>query len=299
MHVAVTGASGLIGGALRAALRSAGHRVTGITRSDPGPDELQWSPSDGQIDSAGLRGVDAVVHLAGESIASGRWSEQTKRRIMASRVDGTTLLARTLANLDDGPSVLVSASAIGYYGDRDDEVLTETSAAGDLFLSRVCQAWESAAEPARAAGLRVVHPRIGLVQTPQGGALRTTLPLFKFGLGGRLGSGQQWWSWVMLDDVVGVLMHALTDDTVSGPVNVTAPEPVTNATYTTVLGRVLGRPTVLPVPEFAPRLLLGQMADELLFASARVLPEATRATGYTFRHPDLETGLRAALGRGA
>lgn len=305
MHVAITGASGLIGTAVTDALRADGHRVTGITRSDPGPGELQWSPTEGRMDPAGLRDVDAVLHLAGakigfadwspRSIAAARWSPRVKRRIIDSRVAGTTLIARTLAELDGGPRTLVSVSAVGYYGDRGDETLTEDSASGDLFMSRVCREWESSAEPARAAGLRVVHPRIGLVQTPEDGALQRSLPVFKLGLGGRFGSGRQWWSWVMLEDVVGVLVHALIDDGVQGPLNVTAPEPVTNAAYTRILGRVLGRPAVIPIPEFGPRLVFGKMADELLYASARVLPEATMATGYRFRHTDLETGLRSVL----
>ena len=305
MHVAITGASGLLGTALSNVLRAGAHRVTGITRSDPGPGELQWSPAEGRIDPAGLRGIDAVVHLAGEkigfadwsprSIAAARWTPEMKRRIIDSRVAGTSLIARTLAGLDDGPRTLVSASAVGYYGDRGDETLTEDSAAGDLFMSRVCQAWESSADPARDAGLRVVHPRMGLIQTPEDGALQRSLPVFRLGLGGRFGSGRQWWSWVMLEDVIGVLVHALTDDGVQGPVNVTAPEPVTNATYTRVLGRVLGRPAVLPIPEFGPRLVFGEMAHELLYVSARVLPAATLATGYRFRYTDLETGLRSVL----
>jgi len=305
MHVAITGATGLIGTALSRALRDGGHRVTGITRSAPGTGQLRWSPGDGHLDPAGLRDVDAVVHLAGEkigfadwsprSIAAARWTPEIKRRIIDSRVAGTSLIARTLADHDSGPRTLVSASAIGYYGDRGDETLTEASAAGDLFMSRVCQVWESSADPARDAGVRVVHPRMGLVQTPDDGALQRSLPLFKLGLGGRFGAGRQWWSWVMLDDVIGVLVHALTDDGVSGPINVTAPDPVTNATYTRVLGRVLGRPAVLPIPEFGPRLVFGEMADELLYSSARVLPRATLASGYRFRHTDLEAGLRSVL----
>lgn len=305
MHVAITGARGMIGGALAAAFRADGHTVTGITRSDPGPDELQWSPDDQRIDVDGLRGIDAVVHLAGEPIAfssltpkgivEARWSPDRKRRILDSRVNGTTLIARTLATMDDGPRVMVSASAIGYYGDRGDDTLTEASAPGDLFLSHVCQQWEAAAEPARAAGIRVVHPRIGLVQTPDGGALAQSLPLFRLGVGGPFGDGSDWWSWVMLDDVVGTLRHALTTDDLSGPINVTAPEPVTNRTWATVLGRVLGRPAFVPIPRFGPRLALGEMADELLYASARVLPAATTDSGYTFRHPTLETGLRSVL----
>jgi uncharacterized protein (TIGR01777 family) len=305
MHVVITGARGLLGGALARSLRDDGHRVTGVTRSDPGPDEIKWSPAEQRLDPADLRGVDAVVHLAGEkigfaswtpsAIAEARWTPDTKRRILDSRVQGTTLIARTMADLDEGPRTLVSASAIGYYGDRGDEVLTEESSSGELFLSQVCRAWEASADPARAAGIRVVHPRIGIVQTPRDGALQRSLPLFRLGLGGPFGSGRQWWSWVMLADVIGVLHHAVVNDGVVGPINVTAPEPVTNREWTKTLGRVLGRPTVLPVPRFGPRLVFGEMADELIYVSAKVLPEATTASGYRFRHPTLEAGLRSVL----
>jgi hypothetical protein len=295
MHVAITGATGFIGTTLSAALRAAGHRVTGITRARPGPGQLQWSPGDHRLDAAGLRGVDAVVHLAGEPIASGRWSPQVKRRILDSRVDGTTLIARTLANLDDGPHVLISVVGVDYYGDRGDEPLTEASPPGDTFLADVCVRWEASADPARDAGIRVVHPRIGLVLASHGGALPRLLALFKLGLGGRFGSGRQYWSWVTLEDVLGIVLHALTNDAVEGPLNATAPEPVTNATFTTVLGRVLRRPALLAVPRFGPRLVYGEMADVLLFHSQRVLPEATLASGYTFHRPRLEDALRSIL----
>jgi uncharacterized protein (TIGR01777 family) len=305
MHVAITGASGLLGTALSQALRDDGHRVTGVTRSEPGPGEIRWSPARQRLDPADLRGVDAVVNLAGEKIGfaswtpraiiAARWTPKTKREILSSRVQGTTLLAETVAAMDDGPRVMVSVSAIGYYGDRGDETLTEASRPGDLFLSDVCRAWEASADAARAAGLRVVHPRIGIVQTPRDGALQRALPLFRVGLGGPFGSGSQWWSWVMLGDVVGILAHAVTNDDVSGPVNVTAPTPVTNRDWSRTLGRVLGRPAVLPVPRFGPKLVLGEMVDELVYVSARVLPEAALAGGYTFRFPDLEAGLRSVL----
>ena len=305
MHVAITGASGLLGGALSQVLRDDGHRVTGVTRSDPGPDEIRWSPAQQRLDPADLRGVDVVINLAGEKIGftswtpraiiDARWTPATKREILNSRVQGTTLLSETIAAMDGGPRAMVSVSAIGYYGDRGDETLTEDSRPGDLFLSDVCRAWEASADAARAAGVRVVHPRIGIVQTPRDGALQRSLPLFRVGLGGPFGSGRQWWSWVMLDDVVGVLKHAVTNDDVSGPINVTAPNPVTNREWTRTLGRVLGRPAVLPVPRFGPKLVLGEMVDELVYVSARVLPEATLASGYTFRFPDLEAGLRSVV----
>jgi hypothetical protein len=269
--------------------------VTGITRSQPGPGQVQWSPGDQRIDPAGLRGVDAVVHLAGEPVAAHRWTAQAKQRIKGSRIAGTRLIAQTLANLDDGPRTLVSVSGIDYYGNRGDEVLTERSSPGDTFLADVCKVWEASAEPARQAGIRVVHPRIGIVLTSQSGALQRLLPLFKLGLGGRFGSGRQYWSWITVDDVIGILRHAITTDSVTGPLNASAPEPVTNATFARVLGTVLGRPAWLPVPSFGPGLVFGEMADAMVFHSKRVVPEATLASGYTFHHPDLEAGLRSAL----
>lgn len=301
MHVAITGASGLIGSRLVPDLAAAGHRVSRLVRRAPtGPQEIRWSPDQNFLDTQALAGVDAVVHLAGEGVAAHRWNDAHKRRVLDSRVAGTGLVSRVLAGLGEGHRTLVCASAIGYYGDRGDEVLTEDSASGEGFLADVCRRWESAADPARAAGLRVVHVRIGIVQTPEGGALRQQLPLFRLGLGGRLGSGRQYQSWVTIDDVVGVLHHAVTTPDLSGPVNATAPNPVTNAEYTRVLGRVLGRPAVLPVPRLGPALLLGREgAEEVALASQRVLPERAVASGYHFRHTDLETGLRHVLDRPA
>jgi uncharacterized protein len=301
MHIAITGSTGLIGNALVAFLTTGGHRVTRITRSAPtGPDELRWDIERGEIDVEGLRGVDAVVHLAGEGIAERRWTDEQKRRILESRTHGTRLIAETLASMDDGPKVLVSASAIGLYGDRGDEVLTEDSGPGEGFLPDVVKAWEAAADPARAAGIRVVHPRIGIVQTPDGGALGKVLPIFKAGVGGKLGSGRQYWSWVSRDDVIGLIHHALTDPDLEGPVNAVAPNPVTNAEYTKILGDVLNRPTILPVPKFGPALILGkELAEDLLFTSARILPERAEKAGYTFRHTTLEACLRDVLGKPA
>ncbi len=296
MNVLISGATGLIGSALVPELEANGHTVTRLSRSRSGANTVRWDPSAGTIEGD-LEGTEAVVHLAGESIAQGRWSPDKKRRILDSRVQGTSLLAERISALSTPPKVMVSISAVGYYGDRGDEILTEESTPGEDFLARVCREWEATAEPARRAGIRVVHPRLGIVLSPQGGALGTTLPIFKLGGGGKIGSGRQWWSWVALDDVVGSIVHALTDETVEGPVNVGSPNPMTNAEYTKVLGKVLGRPTVLPLPAPAARIMLGEVADALLLASQRMRPAKLEATGYPFRYPRLEGALRHLLGR--
>ncbi|MGH3345056.1 MAG: TIGR01777 family oxidoreductase [Carbonactinosporaceae bacterium] len=302
LHVAVTGASGLIGGALTAFLTSGGHRVTRLVRRSPaGTGEVSWDPSAGFIDAERLRDVDAVVHLAGAPIAGARWSPDHKRRVRDSRVQGTRLLAETLAGLTAGPGALICGSAIGFYGsDRGDELLTEDSARGTGFLAGVAGEWEAAADPARQAGIRVVHVRTGIVQSPRGGALRVQLPLFRLGLGGRLGSGGQWVSWIGIDDIVGIFHHALANPDLAGVINGTAPHPVTNAEHTAILAGVLGRPAVLPVPGAGPAVLLGREgARETAFASQRVLPGRAEETGYRFRHRDLESALRHVLGRTA
>lgn len=298
-RVAVTGSTGLIGTALVRALRDDGHLVLRLvrTRPVPGADEVYWSPSLGEVDAAGLEGADAVVHLAGENVGTPPWTEERKRRILDSRVQGTSLLARTLAGLAAKPRVLVSASATGYYGDRGDEVLDESAPSGEGFLAEVCRTWEAAADPAREAGIRVVHPRIGVVLSGGGGALEKMLAPFRLGVGGKMGSGRQWMSWVALHDVVEAIRFAVGADGLSGPANVTSPVPVTNEEFTRTLGRVLGRPTLFGVPKFALRLALGQMADEALLASQRAVPRKLREAGFTFRYPDLEGALRAALGR--
>ena len=296
MNVLISGSTGLIGSALVPELEANGHTITRLSRSRSGANTVRWDPSAGTIEGD-LEGTEAVVHLAGESIAQGRWSPDKKRRILDSRVQGTRLLAERIAALSTPPKVMVSTSAVGYYGDRGDEVLTEESTPGEDFLARVCREWEAAAEPARGAGIRVVHPRLGIVLSPQGGALGTTLPIFKLGGGGKIGSGRQWWSWVTLADVVGSIVHSLTEETVEGPVNVGSPNPMTNAEYTKVLGKVLGRPTILPLPAPAARIMLGEVADALLLASQRMQPAKLEATGYSFRHPRLEGALRHLLGR--
>ena len=260
-----------------------------------GRDAVRWDPSAGTIQADRLEGIDAVVHLAGEGIADGRWTAQKKNRILESRRQGTRLLAGAIAGMRTPPRVMVSASAIGYYGDRGNELLSETSAPGDLFLSKVCVEWERAADPAREAGIRVVHPRIGIVLTLKGGALRQTLPIFKLGLGGKIGSGRQYWSWVSLDDVVDSTIYAVEADALEGPVNVVAPDPPTNAEYTKVLGRVLNRPTIFPLPAPAAKLMLGEVADELLLPSARVEPARLKEAGYEHRHPELEGAFRHLL----
>jgi uncharacterized protein (TIGR01777 family) len=297
MKVLISGATGLIGSALIPELESEGHQITRLTRSPGSGDDVGWNPNAGEIDASGLEGLDAVVHLAGESISEGRWTAEKKRHILESRSQGTGLLAETITNLSEPPRVMVSASAVGYYGDRGNELLREDSGPGNSFLAEVCQVWEGAADPAREAGIRVLSTRFGIVLSPKGGALGTTLPIFKFGGGGRIGSGRQYWSWVALDDVVGSIIHTLKDDSVEGPVNVGSPSPLTNAEYTKVLGKVLNRPTLFPLPAQAARLMLGEVADELLLASARMEPAKLKETGYGFRYPELENALRHLLGR--
>ncbi len=297
MKVVVSGASGMIGSALLPELEGAGHEVIPLTRSEPAPEgSLSWDPSADKLDASSLEGVDAAVHLAGENIM-GRWTPEKKARIRDSRVQGTQLLARTLATLREKPKVMVCASAVGYYGDRGDEVLREDSSMGYGFLPQVVREWERAADAARTASVRVVNLRFGVILSPEGGALGTTLPIFKLGGGGRVGSGKQWWSWVAIDDVVGSILHALEADSLSGPVNLGSPNPLTNVRYTKVLGKVLGRPTIFPTPASAARVMLGQVADELLLASARMEPAKLKEAGYEFRYPELEGALRHLLGK--
>ena len=301
LRVAVTGASGLLGAQLCAFLGTGGHDVVRLVRGagEAGPDTARWDPAAGTIAAEALEGLDAVVHLAGENIAGGRWNEARKRRILASREEGTGLMARTLAGLARPPAVLVCASAVGIYGDRGAEVLTEASRPGTGFLAEVCRAWEGACEPARAAGVRVANLRFGAILTPAGGALRKLRVPFGLGLGGRIGSGTQSMSWVSIDDAVGAVHHAIVQETLAGPVNVVAPEQVTNAGFTRTLGRVLRRWTLAPLPACVARLALGEMADEVLLASQRVVPARLEATGYAFLQPTLEGALRRLLGRPA
>jgi uncharacterized protein (TIGR01777 family) len=283
MRVAITGSHGFIGSALSRTLTDAGHEVAPVVRKD------------GKLDPAGLFGADAVVHLAGEGVASKRWTPEQKQRILDSRTETTTLVAETIAGLGRPPAVLLSGSAIGYYGDRGDEVLTESSGPGTGFLADVCVAWEGATAPAEAAGIRVAHLRTGIVIGRSGGAVAKTLPLFKLGLGGRIGSGVQWMSCLSLTDEVGAIAFLLDHD-VAGPVNLVGPEPVTNTEFTKTLGHVLHRPTVVPIPKLGPRLVLGrEAADEVATASQRVEPTVLAAAGYRFVHPTVEAALRAEL----
>jgi uncharacterized protein (TIGR01777 family) len=297
MDILVTGSSGLIGSALTGRLGAAGHEVTRLVRSSGAVQQgrIQWDPAAERLDAESLEGFDAVVHLAGESVATGRWTAAKKERIRSSRVQGTRLLAQTLARLGRPPGVLVSASAVGYYGDRGDESLDEQSAPGSGFLAEVCQEWEAAADPAREAGIRVVHPRIGLVLSASGGALAKMLPLFRLGLGGPLGSGRQYVSWITLDDLVAAICHSISTDSPSGPVNAVAPEPATNRQFTRALGRALRRPARLPAPAFALRAMLGPMADELLLSSTRVIPRRLTASGFAFGDLQLEEALLRLL----
>ncbi|MGH9212079.1 MAG: TIGR01777 family oxidoreductase [Acidimicrobiales bacterium] len=299
MQVAITGASGLIGTALSRSLRADGHQVRPLVRPGTGrsddADAIRWDPQDGSIDAAALEGVDAVVHLAGAGIGEGRWTAKRKRLILESRTKGTGLIARTLAGLKRPPKVLLSASGVNAYGDGGDKVLTETSPPGEGFLAGVVAAWEQAAQPAVEAGIRTAFTRNGLVLSREGGGLKPLLRLFRLGLGGRLGSGRQWMSWISLADEVGALRFLIDHDDIAGPVNLAAPDPVTNRDFTRALGRALGRPRLLPIPRFGPRLVLGEMADELLFCSLRVEPAVLEAAGYQFAHSELDGALAAVL----
>jgi uncharacterized protein (TIGR01777 family) len=301
LKIAITGATGLIGSALSRSLASDGHDVIPVVRRPvaAGETAITWDPDAGTIDAAAFEGIDGVVHLAGAGIGDKRWSDEYKRIVLESRTRGTDLLARTLAGLDRKPTVLVSGSAIGIYGDTGDTAVTEDGPHAKDFLASVCEQWEAAALPAVDAGIRVPFLRTGIVLSPDGGALAKLLPLFKLGVGGRMGSGRQWWSWITLADEIGVIRWLL-DNEISGPVNATAPNPCTNRDLTKVLGEVLHRPTLFPVPSFGPKLLLGgELADALLFTSSRVLPGVLTDNSFTFAHPTLDGALRAILARPA
>ncbi|HEY0321015.1 MAG TPA: TIGR01777 family oxidoreductase [Pyrinomonadaceae bacterium] len=297
MKILVTGASGLVGSAVVSNLSARGDEVLQLVRTQPRDEALEilWNPSKGIADASKLEGLDAVIHLAGEPIAEGRWTEEKKRRIRESRVQGTRVLAEALAGLERKPAAFLSASAIGIYGSRGSELLLEESAPGDDFLAQVCKDWEEATAPAARAGIRVVEMRFGVILSAKGGALAKMLMPFKLGLGGRLGSGNQYMSWIALDDVVGVVDHLLEKDSLTGPVNTVAPNPVTNREFTKAMGAVLSRPTLFPVPGFALRLVFGEMADVALLASQRVEPKRLKESRYVFKYPELKEALRHAL----
>ena len=295
MRIVVTGASGFIGQALVPRLRQENHQVLRLVRRPPTEkDEVYWDPTTAQWDADQLDGIDGAVHLAGENLASGRWNRQRMARIRESRTDSTFFLSRSLAALPQLPKVLISASAVGYYGHRGTESLTEASAPGQGFLAELCQVWEDSTAPARVAGIRVVTARFGIVLGP-GGALAKMLLPFKLGLGGRIGPGNQFMSWVSREDAVRAILHLLRDDSLKGPVNVVAPGAVTNRDFTRALGAALSRPTILPLPAALARLAFGPMADELLLSSTRVQPVRLQEAGFEFRHPDIATAMAFAL----
>jgi uncharacterized protein (TIGR01777 family) len=297
MIIAVTGSTGMVGTAVVAALEARGDLVRRLVRHavTDGDREIRWDPERGEIDAAELNGVDAVVHLAGENIAGARWSADFKRRILESRTKGTRLLAETLAGLEMKPSVLVSASATGIYGNRHDEEVDELAPSGNGFLAEVCREWEAAVEPAHDADIRVVKLRIGPVLSTKGGALAKMLPPFKMGVGGVIASGKQYFSWITLDDLVSAILFALDNESLKGPVNAVTPHPVTNREFTKTLGRVLGRPTIFPMPAFAARLAFGEMADEMLIGGVKVSPHELIQAGFPFAYPELEPALRHLL----
>jgi uncharacterized protein (TIGR01777 family) len=295
MKIIISGASGLIGKRLVEQLQQHGHDVVRLVRRAASTGEIMWDPKSGVLSASALEGADAVIHLSGAGIGDKRWTSSYKREILESRTITTNLLATTIANMNRKPSVFLSGSAIGIYGPRGDEQLNEVSTDGTSFLADVCKQWEDAAKPASDAGIRTVLLRTGIVLTTKGGALKKQLPLFQLGLGGKFGNGKQWQSWISIDDEVGAIEHLLTAN-VSGAVNLTAPNPVTNAEFTSTLARVVKRPAFLPIPPFAPKAILGgELADALLFTGQRVIPAALNASGYQFVHPTLEVALRALL----
>ena len=299
LTIAISGSSGLIGTALTTRLRADGHTVMPMVRTTAREGEIHYDPRAGQLDPEHLIGVDAIVHLAGAGIGDRRWTAAYRREILESRTLSTSLIARSMAEVVNrgGPRTLLSGSAIGFYGATDDQELNERSDAGDGFLADVCREWEAATSPAEDAGIRVAHLRTGIVLSPAGGALKKLLPLFRFGLGGRMGSGRQWQSWISIDDQVGAIAFLLTAD-ISGPVNLTAPTPVTNSEFTKVLAEALSRPALLPIPSFGPRLLLGRdLADALLFTGQRVLPERLTEAGFSFEHSTLAEAFASLLRR--
>ena len=296
MRILITGSHGLVGKALISKLTNDGHEIFSLVRhKSGGASEIEWHPNQGSIDSERVSGFDVVVHLAGESIASGRWTDEKKRKIRESRVMGTTLLSQTLARVTKPPAVFISASAIGYYGNRGDELLDEKSAPGNDFLAEVCVAWERATGEAEARGVRTVHTRFGIILDQEGGALAKMLTPFRMGVGGRIGDGKQWMSWIALADVIEGLKFVIEHNSITGPVNFVAPNPVTNSEFTKSLGDAVSRPTLFPMPSFAARLAFGEMADALLLSSAKVEPKRLQESGYRFKFENLQPALAEIL----
>jgi len=296
MKILISGSSGLVGQALSRSLATDGHTVIRLVRkASANQNEIEWRPESGAVDSSQLEALDAVVHLAGESIASGRWTDQKKQRIFDSRVKGTFALSKALALLNEPPKTFLCASAIGYYGDRKDEILSESSAPGNDFLATVCVQWEKATGPAVEKGIRTICTRFGIILDKKGGALAKMLPPFRMGIGGRVGDGKQWMSWIGLDDVVSALRFVLNKPDISGPVNFVAPNPVTNEAFTRALGRTLGKPSLIPIPAFGVRLAFGEMADALLLSSQRVDPVKLKEAEFEFRLTTIEEALRRIL----
>ena len=292
MRIAIAGASGLVGKALTPLLEAEGHDVVRLVRSWPKAGEIEWHPNQDSIDTGKLEGFDAIINLAGENVAEGRWTEEKKKKIHDSRVNGTHLLSEAIAKLTTKPRCFLCASATGIYGDRGDETLDEQSESGGGFLAGVCREWEKATEPAHRAGVRVVNFRFGPILARAGGMLEKMLTPFKMGLGGKIGSGKQYISWVAIEDAVAVIKRVLNDESIRGPLNVVSPKPVTNERFTRALGEVLSRPTVMAVPAFAARLAFGEMADEMLLVSQKVIPKKLQAAGFQFEYSDLETALQ-------
>ena len=296
MKILIAGASGLVGTALVSKLKAAGAEVTPLVRAAAKFGEIEWHPDRGSIDAPALEGFDAVVNFSGDGIANGRWTEEKKRRILDSRVNGTRLLSETIANLGRKPATFINASAIGFYGSRGNELVDEESGPGEGFLANVCRQWESATAPAEQAGIRIVKLRLGVILTPDGGIMGSMLRPFKLGLGGKVGSGEQVISWVAMDDVVAAIDFIIQNDSLRGPINVVAPQPVTNEEFTKILGSVLSRPTFMAMPAFAARLVFGEMADEMMLSSTRVAPKVLNDAGFRFQYPELEGAVRAMLG---
>jgi uncharacterized protein len=297
MRILIAGSSGMIGSALIPALQNAGHQIIRLVREESqiGPDRYLWDPATGVLDRASLQGTQAVINLAGENLGNGRWTDEKKKKIRDSRVQSTMLLSHALRKMNEAPEVFLSASGVGIYGDRGKERLTEESPSGGGFIAEICRQWEEATEPAAERGIRVGHLRMGMVLSTKGGALPKMLTPFKLGLGGRAGSGAQYWSWITLQDVIGAIQHCLAKPELSGPILLASPNPVTNREFTQTLAQILGRPSFLSLPRFAARLAFGEMAEELLMASARVEPTKLKASCYPYFHPELTSALKHLL----